>query len=149
MISTCSCYCFLVKFELLKNHHFHNIVGANYHEKTRKKKSKWDINKEYPKWAWVDYKYQDVKFFKEVRKLVAEGLDPEHELRDEHVITMVSFFGNVKTLETMNPLLPSDAKKNIETLYLKISGIGHITNNELMVWFVKGWITYIKGHPID
>jgi hypothetical protein len=50
-------------------------------------------------------------------------------------------FGHVKIFKTTNPLLPTDAKKNIETLYWKIYGIGHITNNELMAWFVKGWIT--------
>jgi hypothetical protein len=32
-----------------------------------KKKPKRDINKEYPKWAWVDFKFQDANFFQEVR----------------------------------------------------------------------------------
>jgi hypothetical protein len=99
----------------------------------------------------VDYKYQDVKFFKEAKKLVAKGLDPKHELTNGHVITIdiASFFGNVRTFKTTNPLLPSDVKKDIDTLYWKINGTSHITNNELMVWFVKGWIIDIKGHPIN
>jgi hypothetical protein len=85
-------------------------------KKQEEKKPKWDIDKEYPKWAWVDYKYQDVKFFKEVRKLVAKGLDPKHELTNGHVITIdiVSFFGNVRTFKTTNPLLPSNAKKRLK-----------------------------------
>jgi hypothetical protein len=38
------------------------------------------IDKEYPKWAWVDFKFQDANFFQEVRQLLAKGLDPKHEL---------------------------------------------------------------------
>jgi len=30
------------------------------------RKRKWDIDKEYPRWAWVDFKCQDAKCFKEV-----------------------------------------------------------------------------------
>jgi hypothetical protein len=32
---------------------------------------------------------------------------------------------------------------------LKIYGTGDITNNELMVWFVKGWIVEWNGHLIN
>jgi len=120
-------------------------------KKQEEKKPKRDIDKEYPKWVWVDYKYQDVKFFRKVRKLAIEGLDPKHKLMNGHVITIdvASFFGNVKTFKTTNSLFPSHAKKKIETLYWKINGTSHITNNELMVWFMKGWIANIKGHPIS
>jgi hypothetical protein len=45
--------------------------------------------------------------------------------------------------------LPLVAKKAIETLYWKINGIAHITNNELLLWFVKGFIVEQKGHPIN
>lgn len=31
----------------------------------RKLKKARDIENEYPKWPWVDYKFQDAKFFKE------------------------------------------------------------------------------------
>jgi hypothetical protein len=119
-------------------------------KKQKEKKPKQDINKEYPKWAWVDYKYQDVEFFKEVKKLVVEGLDTKHELMNGHVITIdiASFFGNVKTFKTKNPLLPLDAKNKITTLYWKINDTSHITNNELMVWFVKGWIIDIRDIPL-
>jgi hypothetical protein len=58
------------------------------------RKPKQDIEKEYPKWAWVDYKFQDSQFFKEVRQLLAKGLDPKHNLTNEHVTTIdiVSIF---------------------------------------------------------
>jgi uncharacterized protein YycO len=73
---------------------------------------------------------------------LAKGLDPKHELTVEHVtiIDIASFFGNVKTFKTTNLLFPLDIRKEMETLYWKINGTNHITNNELMVWFVKGWI---------
>jgi hypothetical protein len=77
-----------------------------------------------------------------VKQVLAKRLDLKHELTNEHFTTtnIASFFGNVKTFKTTNPLLPSNARKEMETLYWKINGTSHITNNELMVWFVKGWI---------
>jgi hypothetical protein len=56
-------------------------------------------------WAWVDSKLKDAKFF-EVRKLLAEGLDPKHELT---IANIVSIFGNVKTFKSINLLFPLDA----------------------------------------
>jgi hypothetical protein len=53
-------------------------------------------------------------------------------------VDITKVFGNVKVFKTTNPLLPLVAKKEIETLYWKINGFAHITNNELMLWFVKG-----------
>jgi hypothetical protein len=57
-----------------------------------KSKPKWDIDKEYPKWAWVDFKCQNAKCF-EVRQLSSKWLDPKHELMDEHLTTknIISF----------------------------------------------------------
>ncbi len=59
-----------------------------------KKKPKWDIDKEYTKWAWVDLRCEDANFFKEVRQLLSKGLNPKHEQIDEHVTTknIISFF---------------------------------------------------------
>jgi len=34
-------------------------------------------------------------------------------------------------------------------MYWKINGTSHITNNEIMVWFVEGWIVERNGHPIN
>jgi hypothetical protein len=75
-----------------------------------------------------------------VRKFSSEGLDPKHDLIDEHVTTtdIAQVLGNVKVFKTTNPLLLVVAKKEIETLYWKINGTTHITNNKLMLWFVKG-----------
>jgi hypothetical protein len=49
------------------------------------RKPKQDIDKEYLKRAWVDYKLQNTQFFKDVRGLPIEGLDPKHNMTDEHV----------------------------------------------------------------
>jgi hypothetical protein len=108
-----------------------------------------DIDSEYPK--WVDYKFQDAKFFEDVRKLSAEGLDPKGEITDEHVTTadITYIFGNVSKFRTTNPLLSEDHKKQLEKLYWKIYGTGHITNNELYIWLVRGWIVEGKRHKVN
>jgi hypothetical protein len=62
---------------------------------------------------------------------------------------IAKFFGNVRTFKSNNPLLTREARKEIETFYWKINGTSHITNNELMYWFVKGWIKHGNGHPIN
>jgi hypothetical protein len=49
----------------------------------KERKPKRDIDKEFPKWDWVDYKLQDAQFFKEVKKLLVEGLDPKHDVINE------------------------------------------------------------------
>jgi hypothetical protein len=36
-------------------------MGKEDKEKKTKKK---DIDNEYPKWSWIDYKFQDAKFLK-------------------------------------------------------------------------------------
>jgi len=42
--------------------------------------------------------FQDAQIFKDVKYLSVEGLDPKHELTNEHVITMniTNIFSNVK-----------------------------------------------------
>jgi len=37
----------------------------------------------------------------------------------------------------------------LEKLYWKIYGIGHITNNELCSWMIKGWIAENKGNVVN
>jgi hypothetical protein len=86
-----------------------------------------------------------------VRELLVVGLDPKHDLINKHVTitNIAAIFGNLNTFKTTNPLLSLDVKKEIDTLYRKIYGTGHITNNELMVLFVKGWMVEWNGHPIN
>jgi hypothetical protein len=66
-------------------------------EKERKPRKVRDIENEYPKWLWVDYKFQDAKFFKKMKKLLARGLDPKGEIIDKYVTTanVAQIFDNV------------------------------------------------------
>jgi hypothetical protein len=75
-----------------------NFVGADHGREDKERKPKQDIDKKYPKWDLVDYKFQDAQFFNEVRKLSSKGLDPKHDLTNEHVTTIdiAQVFGNVK-----------------------------------------------------
>ncbi len=81
----------------------------------------------------MDCKLQDAKFFIDVKKLSTKGLDPKSDLIDIHVtITNITqIFSNVQKFKTTNPLLSKKHRKELEKLYWKIYGIGHITNKEL------------------
>jgi hypothetical protein len=96
-----------------------------------------EIDLEYPKWPRVDYKFQYAKFFVEVKKLSTKGLDPKSDLIHVHVtiVDIAQIFSNVQKFRTTNPLLSKEHKKELVKLYWKIYGIGHITNNELYLWF--------------
>ncbi len=50
-----------------------------------KKSQKRHIDSEYPTWPWVDYKFQDAKFFEVVRKLLALELDPKGDIINVHI----------------------------------------------------------------
>jgi len=45
-------------------------------------------------------------------------------------------------------MLSKEHNKQLEHLYWKIYGSGHITNNELYLRFVKGWIAKNEEHPV-
>ncbi len=107
-------------------------MGIKVKKEKKPRKTK-DIENKYPKWPWVDYKFQDAKFFKEVRKLLTRGLD-----KYVTIINVAKIFSNVHKFKIKNPLLIEEQKKKLENLYWKIYGIGHITNNKLYLWIVKG-----------
>jgi hypothetical protein len=50
-----------------------------------KKPQKKDIDNKYPTWLWVDYKFQDAKFFEDVRKLPTSRLDPKWDITTAHI----------------------------------------------------------------
>jgi hypothetical protein len=79
-------------------------------EKERKPRKVRDIESEYPKWPWVDYKFQDARFFEEMRKLLASGLDHKGEITNKYVTStnIVGIFGNVHKFKIMNPLLTEE-----------------------------------------
>jgi hypothetical protein len=73
-------------------------------EKERKPRKVRDIENEYPKWPWVDYKFQNAKFFEEMRKLLTSGLDPKGKIIDKYVTSanIARIFGNVHKFKIMN-----------------------------------------------
>ncbi len=79
-----------------------------------RKVQKRDIDMEYPKWPWVEYKFQDSKFFEEVWKLPIDRLNPKFDITDAIVNTtdIAKIFGNVQKFRTTNPLLSKEHKKN-------------------------------------
>lgn len=87
-------------------------MGIKVKKEKKPRKTK-DIENEYPKWPWVDYKFQDAKFFKEVRKLLTSGLDPKGKITNKYVtiVDVAKIFGNVHTFKITNPLLIEEQKK--------------------------------------
>jgi hypothetical protein len=73
-------------------------------EKNPQKK---DTDNEYPPWPSVDYKFQDTKFFQDVRKLPTTSLDPKGNITNEYVNTadITQNFGNVSKFSIIIPLL--------------------------------------------
>jgi len=73
----------------------------------RKPRKVRDIESEYPKWPWVDYKFQATKFFEEVKKLPASGFDSKGKIIEKYVISVdiVGIFGNVHKFKIRIPLL--------------------------------------------
>ncbi len=116
-----------------------------------RKVQKRDIDMEYPKWPWVEYKFQDSKFFQEVWKFPIDRLDPKFDITNVIVntIDIAKIFGNVQTFKTTNPLLSEENKKQLKKLYWKLYGLSHITNNKLYLWLVRGWIAKSKGHRVN
>jgi hypothetical protein len=72
-------------------------------KKERKPRKARDIESEYPKWPWVDYKFQDAKFFKEVRKLPTKGLESNGEIIDKYLTPadVAQIFGNVQNHKSL------------------------------------------------
>jgi hypothetical protein len=79
-------------------------------EKERKPKKVRDIESEYPKWPWVDYKFRDARFFEEVKNLLVSGLDPKGEITDKYVtfVDVPRIFSNVNKFKIIDPLLTEE-----------------------------------------
>ncbi len=89
-----------------------------------KKTRKVDIDNEYPPWPWVDYKFQDTKFFQDVKKLPFTRLDPKGDITDQYVtiINIAQIFGNVSKFRIIDPLL-SEVKKKLENCIGRIMAL--------------------------
>ncbi len=97
----------------------------------------------------ADYHDQIVEFFATIRELPTRGLNPKFGINSEHVITSdidEVFCADCSNFKTINLYLHVDFKKALIKLHWQIYGSIVITNNEFMMWLVKGYITKLKGH---
>ncbi len=94
---------------------------------------------------------QDKRFFVNVGKLHGKRLNPKFDLTLEQVIksNVDEVFGKVSKFKTINSNLHVKTWRKIIELYVKIYGTTKPSNNELMSWVVKGYITEVKGFEIN
>ncbi len=63
------------------------------------------------------------------------------------------FFGvfgaDCSSFKSINPYLHIDTKRMLVKFHWQIYGLAVITNNEFMMWLVKGYITKLKGHFVN
>jgi hypothetical protein len=108
-----------------------------------------DVSKEFPPWAPVDYDFQTEEFFRSVRHLPNEGLNPKLDLTLDHVTEadIAEVFGGkgVKPFKATNVMLHPATKSALLSLCWKIYGTAVLANNEFMAWIVKGFVAEQKG----
>ncbi len=78
-------------------------------------------------------------------------MNPKFGIINGHVtaFNVSEVFGpNYSNFKTTNPYLHVDMKKILVKLYWQIYGSVVITNNEFMLWLVKGYIAELKGHHV-
>jgi hypothetical protein len=73
-------------------------------------------------------------------------------MNNEHVkaYDIDEVFGiDCSDFKIINFYLHTDTKKALVKFHWQIYGLAIITNNEFMMWLVKGYITKLKGHPLN
>jgi len=53
------------------------------------------------------------------------------------------------SLKLTNPLLHLETKQDLKRLHWRIYNVPTLTNNDFMLWLVKGYITQEKGHKVN
>ncbi len=99
----------------------------------------------------MDIKKHSVFFFSIVKKLDNVGLDPKYDLDNEHVIIEECnfLFGGSKKFKINSPILKVEDRATMEDIYWRVFGTSIVTNNEILAWIVRGFITHSRGHPIN
>jgi len=82
---------------------------------------------------------------------MGKALNPIFDLTLEQVIevSVEGFFAKVSKFKTINNHLHLETWRKFINLYVKICGTTKPSNNELMFWVVKGYITEVKGFKIN
>jgi hypothetical protein len=79
-------------------------------------------------------------------------LNPKFGITSKHVATsnIANFFGaDCSSFKTTNLYLHIDTKRVLVKLHWQIYGLAIITNNEFMMWLVKGYIAKLRGHLVN
>jgi hypothetical protein len=116
------------------------------------KKMKKEVCLKFLPWNHVEYKSQIEEYFKIVKKLNNEGLNPKANISTQLVfdVDIAEVFGPcTHGYKTTNSPLHYETKKDLVRLYWQVYGTNQVTNDELMIWFVKGYIAHEKGHKIN
>jgi hypothetical protein len=94
---------------------------------------------------------QTVEFFVKVRGLGNNGMNPKFAADTAGVSAedLEEVWGKVSSYRTTNTSLHPDTRRELISLYAKIYGTEDVTNNEFMLWVVKGFILECKGEMVD
>ncbi len=111
-----------------------------------------EVNSKFLPWDYIPYKDQIKDYFKTVRKLSGERVNPKANFPPNIVSNadIVEVFGlSSEGFKTTNLNLHPKTKKDLLRLYWKVYGIDQMTNNKFMIWFLKGYITQKKGEKVN
>jgi hypothetical protein len=125
-------------------------------EKTVTKKESVDIgsdrpkpckNRElYPDWPFLEWSLQTEEYFHSVRGLQNEGDEGHLPINDTDFIEL---FGHARQLRATNPKLDPEHLHALTKLYWQCYGTNNITNNEIQLWFMKGYVVGKKGKKLN
>lgn len=99
----------------------------------------------------ASFREQTTEFFADIRGLGSTGLNPK-SVYDTASITaedLEEVWGKVTTYRTTNTKLHPETRRELIALYSKIYGTEDVTNNEFMMWVVRGFILECKGDAVD
>jgi hypothetical protein len=61
----------------------------------------------------------------------------------------IELFGHTRQLRATNPKLDPEHLHTLTKLYWQCYGTNDITNNEIQLWFVKGYVARKKGEKLN
>jgi hypothetical protein len=111
-----------------------------------------EANSEFPQWGYVPYKDQIENYFKTIKKLSGEGFNPKANFPPNIVSDAdiaKAFRLSSKSFKTTNLNLHPKMKKDLFRFYWKMFGTNQVTNNKLMIWFMKCYIVQKKGEKVN
>jgi hypothetical protein len=80
-----------------------------------------------------------------------KGFNPKIDLTNLKVYEkdLLEFFRPKYSLKLTNSLLHPKIKQDLKRFHWHIYGVPTPTNNDFMIWLVKGYIAQEKGHEVS